>query len=274
MSSKELVECIRAGRLAGISGETPWKTINARISQDIRQFGDRSKFKRTFHGRFALRHWTFEPEFEPRRRVVNPLDEVIKAVPRQTFRRIAAAMAAGSIDPTDFRVLVGNAIDLDRRTAEETEDYVQIIPSFVIADGDRILTYRRTKRLPEARLHHATCVNFGGHMQADDMPSLFWNDDDVFNQFLFRELFEELEFSPAPSSIEAIGLIYLQGSAFERQHVGLSYLVRLMPGTEVESLEPGMHAEPSFVKLSTLDTRIDEFDSWSRVLIGALHGHI
>jgi predicted NUDIX family phosphoesterase len=272
LSAKEIVEEIKAGDLATISGLTPWKTITARLSQDILRNGPRSRFKRTFHGRFALQHWTSEPDFQVRRRVLSPLDETIKAVPRPIFNRIARAMANAEIDPVDFRVLVSNAVDVDRRIAESDLGLVQLIPTFVVSTGNDILTYRRTKRLPEARLHHALCVNFGGHMQADDAPSLFWDDDKVFSQFLLRELYEELAFDPHPERVEPIGMIHLRGNDFEKQHAGLAHLVRLTIGTSIQSLEPGMHTDLCLVSHENLQTRIAEFDTWSQVLIGAVDG--
>lgn len=267
MSAPEIAAAITQSRIASIGGETPWKTIGARLASDIRDHAERSRFKRTYHGRFALRHWDYEPEFQVQKRVLNPLDETIKAVPIRTFLEIARGMAAGKSDPSDFRLLITAAIDLPRREAENTEEYVQLIPTFVICQNDDILTYRRTKRLPEARLHHARCINFGGHMQADDTPLLFWDDDAVVSHFLHRELFEELEFEPSTASINPLGLLYLQSSSFERQHAGLTFQVVLEPSCRVRSLEPGMHSDMGFCPIDTLLSDRNEIDSWSRVLL-------
>ena len=266
MTSPQIVAAITEQSITEIGGETPWKTIGARLSSDIRTNGERSRFKRTYHGRFALRSWDYEPEFDVQRRVLNPLDETIKAVPPQQFLALAKAMAAGTHEPTNFRSLIAAAIDIPRREAEESDAFVQLIPTFVVCQADRVLTYRRTKRLPEARLHNARCVNFGGHMQADDAPLLFWDDDDVLNHFLYRELFEELEFDSADATIDPLGLIYLQGNAFERQHAGLTFKVTLQKGAQVRSLEPGMHTDLQFATPDELDREMPDLDSWSRVL--------
>lgn len=267
MTSPEIVAAIIEHDLADVGGETPWKTIGARLASDIRSRGKESRFKRTYHGRYALMHWDYEPEFQVQRRVLSPLDETIKAVPLTRFREVARAMAGGEVAPTDFRHLILASVDLPRREAEERYDFVQLIPTFVVSRGDDILTYKRTKRLPEARLHHARCVNFGGHMQSDDAPSLFWNDDYVVNQFLYRELFEELEFDVDSASIYPLGLLYLQGNDFERQHAGLTFHVQILAGEPVQSLEPGMHTDLEFSALSDLVRDSSSLDSWSQVLL-------
>lgn len=267
MSAPEIAAAISQSQITDIGGETPWKTIGARLASDIRDHAERSRFKRTYHGRFALRHWDYEPEFQVQKRVLNPLDETIKAVPIATFRDIARSMAAGRSDPADFRLLIAAATDLPRREAENTEEFVQLIPTFVVCRQDEILTYRRTKRLPEARLHHARCINFGGHMQSDDTPLLFWDDDAVVSHFLYRELYEELEFEPAAASINPLGLLYLQDNGFERQHAGLTFQVVLEPSCQVRSLEPGMHSDLGFCSTQTLLSERSEIDSWSRVLL-------
>lgn len=274
MSSPEIAAAIVTHQLTEIGGETPWKTIGARLSSDIRNHGSSSRFKRTYHGRFALMYWDYEPEFKVQQRVLNPLDETIKAVPLADFLKIARAMASGAALPTDFRLLIAAAVDIPRREAEETEEFVQLIPTFVVIRNDEVLTYRRTKRLPEARLHYARCVNFGGHMQSDDTPLLFWNDDEVVHHFLYRELFEELDFDVHESSISPLGIIYLQGNAFERQHAGLTFEVKLNRCAEVRSLEPGMHTDLIFSSIGKLVEEISELDSWSRTLIDAISGRV
>ena len=270
MTSPEIVAAILEHNLTEIGGETPWKTIGARLASDIRSLGHSSRFKRTYHGRYALMFWDYEPEFQVQKRVLSPLDETIKAVPIDRFKQIARSMASGEISSTDFRALIVDSVDIPRREAEDRFDFVQLIPTFIVRRGDEVLTYRRTKRLPEARLHHARCVNFGGHMQADDAPMLFWNDDEVVNHFLYRELFEELEFEVEEAVILPMGLLYLQNNDFERQHAGLTFSVSLERNATARSLEPGMHTDLSFTSISTLNDEVGELDSWSQVLIKEL----
>ena len=270
LSAKELVSVIQADALTELGGATPWKTVNARISTDILEYREASRFKRTFHGRFALRHWQCEPEFEVPRRSLAPLEETIKAVPASAFSSFD--LEVGKLTQLSIRSLVEVAVDVLRSDAETSQELVQLIPTFVVDDGASVLSYKRTKRLPEARLHDARCLNFGGHMQSEDLPSLFWNDDDVFGQFVARELYEELSFSEPPIEIVYCGLLYLTGNEFERQHAGLVHIVRVKKDSEVASLEPGLHTDLRFVPKEQLSKFSATTDSWSACLSGVLYG--
>jgi predicted NUDIX family phosphoesterase len=271
LTSKEIVDLIKVQQLADIGGATPWKTINARLSDDILKAGEKSAFKRTYHGRFSLREWNFEPEFVVKRRAQLPLNETIKAVPLNVLRDMIRPQD-NELYQVDLKNLLLSSIDIVRSQAEERVDIVQLIPTFVIEDGESILAYKRTKRLPEARLHNTLCLNFGGHMQSEDVPQLFIDDNEILRQFFFRELYEELSFSDAPTRIEFQGLLYLSGSDFERQHVGIVYLVEVNRDTEFESLEPGMHVDLHKISIAELRSNTSVFDSWSAQLVRSLHG--
>lgn len=270
LSAKELVDAILRAGLAEMTGATPWKTINARLSSDILDKKSLSRFKRTYYGRFALRSWTYEPEFEVPRRSLNPLDETIKAVPRPDFDRLNQNVPH-RLGNANVKELIAGAIDVHRLEAEARHDLVQIIPTFVIDNGDAVLSFKRTKRLPEARLHDTRCLNFGGHMQSDDAPLLFWDDQLVFQHFLLRELNEELSFSEPPSLIQYKGTLYLDGNEFERQHVGLVHTVIVSSETGIDSLEPGMHTDLNFIAKTDLADAAKNVDSWSAYLAQALY---
>ena len=105
---------------------------------------------------------------------------------------------------------------MKRASAEDTSDLVQLIPTFVVCRGSKVLTYRRTKRLPEARLHNSRCVSFGGHMQFNDLPDLFARSYTDPRGPMFRELYEELSFSEIVRP-RYLGVLYLTASQFERR---------------------------------------------------------
>src|SRR3546814_9803391 len=129
--------------------------------------------------------------------------------------------------------------------AVEDHQLVQLIPSFLVFEDDRVLSFRRTRKTPEQRLHDSSSIVFGGHLQAEDNPALFAHDDEEVERFLFRELHEELGFSPPPRRARYVGVLHLTGSAFERPHAGVVFAIDLEPGTRVESREPGYHSTRS-----------------------------
>jgi predicted NUDIX family phosphoesterase len=273
MHARELAqEVTRLGR-ARLSGMTPWKTVNARLSEDILRHGSASRFMRTDSGFFALRDEAPQLEFCPRRRRLNPIDETIKVIPTQKFLRALEGAPWQGLYGSRFGDLIDMSIDMPRRDAEETEEFVQLIPTFIVRFGQEILTYTRTKRLPEARLHGMRCISFGGHMQSDDPAPLFRGEQRVLRDTLLRELYEELEFLPRPD-IDYLGILHLRDTPFERQHAGVVFNVSVADGAAVRSLEPGMHTDLRLESLEFLCGQQEQYDSWSRALLRVLDGQL
>ena len=269
MHSREIAQAIIAAEGSQLTGKTPWKTVTARLSVDILDRGNASPFMRTSHGLFALREWDFAIEFEVKRRRIAPIDEIIRVVPRTVFEELERSCSwSSSLLAIDYEPLIHASIEMLRGDAEETDAFIQLIPTFVVRRGDKVWTYTRTKRLPEARLHHARCVSFGGHMEAQDELYLF-RGADTYRDSVLRELYEELAFSKDPS-IRYLGVIHLSSNMFERQHAGLVFEVAVGQRTRVASLEPGMHTDVRPIPLVELRELAPNLDSWSRLLIQVL----
>ena len=210
-------------------------------------------------------------EFLVNRRKINPIDEIIRVVPRATFERFSRRCRPNPLYRINVENLVDASVTMQREKAEETEDYVQLIPTFVIRKSGSVLTYRRTKRLPEARLHNSRCVSFGGHMQVDDTPDLFASTYLEPETRLYRELYEELSFSE-PVTPNYVGVLHLTSTLFERQHAGIVFNVRLRESVKVESLETTMHSDVRFSNTRELQNEDETLDSWSKVLLSLMNG--
>lgn len=269
LHTREIAIAIQEQTLARLTGRTPWKTVNARLSEDIRSFGAWSRFMRTALGLFALREWDFATEFEVARRRINPINEVIRVVPSAHFQALKANYGGVWLNLLPFETAIEASIEMPRREAEESDSFVQLIPTFIVRRGRRVWTFTRTRRLPEARLHNAKCLGFGGHMQAGDEMPLFKGQAE-YRDSVLRELFEELSFSNSPK-IEYLGVLHLTGSLFERQHAGLIFDVQVGVRTHVASLEPGMHTNVRTSSLEELLATADELDSSSQQLVRVLH---
>lgn len=270
MSSRDLAVAIAKLPDAKLEGQTPWKTINARISEDIRNLGNKSVFLRTGHGQFGLREWEDTAEFIAPTRKLNPIDETICVIPRDQLHHYKNSPTVSRLYEIDVRALLRDTIEMVRLDAEKTTSVVQLVPTFIVRVPGSLLCYTRTKRLPEARLHNHRSLSFGGHMQADDIPELFFFDDDILSRFLCRELYEEIEFDRDPIHINFLGLLHLEANDFELQHAGLVFDVLLAPETEIQSLEPGMHTDIAFDAIDDLQQRKSDYDSWSQLLLGVL----
>jgi predicted NUDIX family phosphoesterase len=271
LSARALVHEISERRPGEIGGATPWKTIGARLAVDIRS-NPSSPFKRVGRGLYALREWASLPEFTVRPRVIHPLDEDILVVPLAIFQTEISDPIAPGFYSLPYSQLLQHSRSVPRRVAEQTEDFVQLIPSFIVFRQTEVLSYKRTKKTPENRLHDSFTIIFGGHLQAEDVPELFSHDHEMIEDFVFRELFEELELAPPACRKTYLGVLYLQDSAFERQHAGLVFALDTEPGSAARSLEPGYHSNLAFTSWDGINQTTIINDRWSEVVIKLLAG--
>jgi predicted NUDIX family phosphoesterase len=217
-----------------------------------------------------LREWPDVAEARVPPRTVNPLDEEILVVPRGRFLSLLGRPSVTGLHQADFVDVVSASEVVSRREAEQTEDFVQLIPSFVILREREVLSYKRTKKTPESRLHDTRSIIFGGHLQAEDVPVLFISERDVITAFLFRELHEELSLSPPARKYIYAGVIYLDQTPFERQHAGLVFILEAAAGAMATSLEPGYHSSLEFIAWDRLRESSVMNDRWSATCVAAL----
>ena len=260
--SKELAE----HGSAVVGGLTPWKTIGARLAVEIRS-NEESPFMRVGPGLYALKAWNDLTAITVPARRINPLDEDILAIGRDTFDGMKANRQVGRLFDIHYRDLLGAARAVNRMQAEENHDLVQLIPSFIVFRENCVLSYKRTKKTPEQRLHDSYSILFGGHLQSDDNPALFAHIDDQVERFLFRELHEELAFDPPLRRSRYCGVLHLDETAFERQHAGVVFAIELDGDTEVRSLEPGFHSTLQFVPWASITASPVMADRWSATCI-------
>jgi len=216
---------------------------------------------------YALKSWSdLIPVSVPPRRI-NPLEEDILVVDREVINRMEAGRKVRQLFDIHYRDLLAAAHPINRMTAEASNDLVQLIPSFVIFREDSVLSFKRTRKTPEQRLHDSYSIVFGGHLQFEDSPALFAHIDDEVERFLFRELHEELAFDPPLLRSRYSGVLHLEGTAFERQHAGVVFAVELAVGTKVNSLEPGYHSTLQFLPWDTITSSLVMADRWSAACI-------
>lgn len=272
MTSREIAHFILVNEIASIRGSTPWKTINARISAEILENDQASRFIRVGPGLFALREWQQQTEYTAPRRIINPTKENIAVVPQDIFKPFLTSRADSLFYDIDYGKLLTASIGMQRLAAEETDDFVQIIPLFFVYDGASYLTYKRTKRLPEQRLHGTRSINFGGHLQVSDFPALFRSDQETVDGALQRELREELEFVPDAKQITFFGAIHDRSNFFGRQHIGLVFEVRVDASVTMSSNEPGFLTAIEKLTKDQILSAQDEFDDWTTLVLREHNG--
>ncbi|NVD28605.1 hypothetical protein HUO14_11895 [Parasphingorhabdus flavimaris] len=266
MSGKEIASLVQESYPDLIGGMTPWKTVGARLASDIKGNPD-SIFVRAGRGSYALKEWEDVPQFTVKPRKVNPLEENILVVPRPEFLPFLPQDSGHYLRTVSLKTIMHHSVTMRRLDAEKTDKFVQLIPSFIIFKSDEVLSYKRTKKSPESRLHETHSIIFGGHLQEEDNPTLFQEDPEIMTDFIFRELYEELTFSDPIRNHSFCGILYLQKTKFERQHAGIVFAIEIGDDTNVASGEPGYHSNLEFLNWDEIEDSSVMQDTWSNQCI-------
>jgi restriction system protein len=265
---REIVaRALREG-LVESSGQTPDQTMKAKLSTDILSKNTSSRFMRTDKNRFGLRTWIPRyKEFVADRFKKALLDEEIVVFPRALLDRFVPGPGLHQLSAEQSQELLVSLQPMQRREAEEDMSVIQLVSAFLVRDGDRVATYKRTRRLPEARLHGCFSLLFGGHLNPDDVPPLFSIfDPDVGSLFIQRELREELRFGhPPPMTLR--GVLYDTRREVSLQHLGVLYEVLVPPDEEVEVGERGFLQQLAFETPYEIEDRIADFENWSELIL-------
>lgn len=268
LTAVEIVEEAHTRGLLRTSGKTPEQTMKSKLATNILKSGDRSLFMRSAKGRFALREWKGAyPEHIADRYQKALVDEDIVVFPAASLRRYIPGdgLYRGSFDAT---ALLNECSSMRRRVAEEDFSVIQLVSVFVIRHCDLYLTYKRTKRLPESRLHGVYSLGFGGHLNPGDLaPLLNIFDPSLGLPLLERELREEVRFETLRSTeMSYCGVLYDPSRDVSKQHLGLVYQV-FASSPSFEIGERGFLMDPKYETIEEIDRRRGDFENWSLLLI-------
>jgi hypothetical protein len=176
---------IEDGLVESWDSNTPQKSMQARLSIDILEKGDESRFIRTERGRFYLRYLLGTPlsknhdllssaeespsyarPFTTRRRAYpSPMERVL-TIPQKHYRRY--------LDFQGFRSpkleLLGKLINpsfisyIPRIRAETLDDRKQVLTYVLVRHKGKVLSFRRgSYNNIAAFLRGSRCIGFGGH---------------------------------------------------------------------------------------------------------------
>jgi predicted NUDIX family phosphoesterase len=266
LTAREIVKLGREKKLLVLEGNTPWKTVNARLSEHILAEKSSSLILRSDKSHFALRAWAGLQEYHATRRTRSKFDEEILVLELKKLRTFVPRDGL-TLDGTDHTVLLSDCFSVQRSDAEGRYDIVQMISVFIVRHNGSILTYKRSKRLPEQRLRNSYSCFFGGHLNSKDLMPLFrFNDPDGALFLLDRELSEELVMKTAPERMIFKGLFYDTKSEISTQHLGIVFLVDLNEDN-FEIGERGFLTDPKFETHTQMIERIDDFENWSQHFI-------
>jgi predicted NUDIX family phosphoesterase len=268
LSAPEIVEVAKTRGLLKTFGKTPEQTMKSKLATNILTNAERSIFMRAAKGKFALREWKGAyPEHIADRYQKALFDEDIVVFPTASLRRYVPGVGLYTGD-FDEAALLNECRSMRRREAEEDFSVIQLVSVFVIRHDERYLTYKRTKRLPESRLHGVYSIAFGGHLNPGDLSRLLnIFDPAVGLPLLERELREEVKFeSLGATAFSYRGLLYDTSRDISKQHLGLVYQVA-SASASFEIGERGFLMDPKYETLEEINGRRSDFENWSVLLL-------
>ena len=221
---------------------------------------------RTASGTFALREWmNVHKEYIAARYKKALFDEDVVVFECKLLHQYIQKKGL-NIKEVDLESLLRNCFPMRRLDAEDNKSVIQLVSFYVVKYQDKYLTYKRTKRLPESRLHGYYSIGFGGHLNPDDIPSLFHLDaPEESIPFIIRELYEELILKVTPT-IQFRGLLYDDAREVSKQHLGIVYDVNLS-APDFDIGERGFLIDAKFESLDEIIERSSDFENWSLVIL-------
>jgi len=123
-------------------------------------------------------------------------DENVLAIPLSVFKERYFEGFVPAVGRDDLGFYLGSpdgetpspAVFLDRNIAENDPTYKQIIPYFILLQGESVFVFDRSSDGKEDRLHHKSSIGIGGHINDKDDSEPFW----AYLKGGMRELLEEV----------------------------------------------------------------------------------
>jgi predicted NUDIX family phosphoesterase len=172
-------------------------------------------------------------------------------VPRTILEKVGVFQGVKAHDPVFLPFLESvNQVIIPRNLAEEDESLKQLVVYFTVQQDGKYLSYWRSPKGGDTRLHGQYSFGFGGHVNDEDTSPL---------GAVIRELQEEIDGEVKSISFE--GWINGDKTPIERVHLGMYFKVVLFSrkGTNDANIE-----KVELVNLSTLRDRYDEMETWSQ----------
>jgi predicted NUDIX family phosphoesterase len=182
--------------------------------------------------------------------------ETLLTIPRKLLDEVGAFQGIVPFAPEHLPLLDRrNFIPIPRPKAENDPSFKQLVVYFTVHDRLQFLSYWRSPKGGDPRLHRQFSFGFGGHVNTGDP---------TFLNAVVREILEEV----GPSlirGIELIGLINDDSNPLGRVHLGLYYEVRLMRWNGEETGDLNI-SRASLTSWEVLAENYEAMESWSKLV--------
>lgn len=201
-------------------------------------------------------------------------EERVLVVPTKRFHSLGYFQGF-SADTARYLPALLEGDDLAYRARGEMEQdpsFKQLIPYVLFRHTDaagavRVFQYTRGGGQGEKRLHAKHSVGVGGHISAED--AITATGHDVYREGMLRELAEEVIVS-TPFVESCVGMINDDETPVGQVHLGVVHIFDV----EREAVEPREEdiLDAGFRPVGEILADIDQFESWSQIVVRALFG--
>lgn len=286
MKAHELIELAYENRLFSdkFFGETPHKTMQARLSEDIVRKGENSVFVRIQPGTFYLRillsaaHNQQLEIFEAPRREPPPSSENVLVFPAALLEKIGRFQGIKRHWKKIAKIVlnVESTSYLNRMIAEDTDSLKQVLTYILVMRGDKLLSFKRGRYNRAVDfLRGAQCVGFGGHATEADL-TVFDPGYMGLRANAARELREELHLPRKDlvrldngEGLEVVGVLNDDSSAVGKRHFAfiLRYEVSDDPSWDTPERGESSITQLRWIDLSSPQLQLRNFEYWSQLCL-------
>lgn len=154
-----------------------------------------------------------------------------------------------------------------RYLMEEDPSYKQIIPYVVILnEKNEILTYQRSTKGGENRLHNMYSIGVGGHLDENN-ESKVKTGMEVYFDGMVREVEEELGIKTYQDDFEVKATIYDDSNDVGKVHFGVVSFLRIDSKEFIHHGEMDILINREFLSLEELSNRSNSLENWSKIVI-------
>lgn len=193
--------------------------------------------------------------------------ENILVVPTIQFEQKYLDSTFNIIDYTHLNEIIKNFVFKTRYKMEEDSSFKQIIPYVIIVnEKNEILTYQRSGKSGENRLHNMYSIGVGGHLDENKE-----NEDEtgieVYLDGMIREIEEELNIKTHRDDFHIKATIYDDSNDVGRVHFGVVSFLHVDSQIFTHDGEMDILVNREFLSLDELSNRYDSLENWSKIII-------
>ncbi len=274
MSARDIYNHALNKKLIESKGLTPENTLRARLSENIRTYGEKSIFIRTAANKFALRKWAedkseikeyFAPRFEK-----NSNDEYVVCINQELIDKVGRFFG---FEPKYHKYLEllsdPKNITIKKRSEANKNTELKQLTAYVLLKGEKgdYLSYERGNYSNKNQLlKNVLCIGFGGHVNNHDFDDLFGiNNGGIWNA-AYREIAEEIK-NLYLDDIVPIGVINDDSSHLGLTHFAFVFEALLPPNFAIEKYNTELSINKlKFLSKNDLQKNYHKLEFWSQIL--------